>query len=642
MRHIYRSVLALCAGAAMFSCQEDELDVTAPGEDKFDLPVLHVINDVSQYWDPNLFGSKEGFLSFLDDADGQYETVSFPVPGKAGGLGKNAWNIFLNTKVNLPYTASDIQALKDFHGKGKALCFFAMENGQALTNPNALAGEFGFGFSAGPVGNLSNTDGGSVEAMNNGFFLDLKTAGDWNVLVKSGDKPVVAVKKEGKKTILASGIDLFSGLKQNNADFYKSVMLNIAKESPGLVSASKIQYAGLPVALSTDNADYLANEYLKDRIDGVKARIEAMLPHVKDLTGLSEDGDLRVLLTVSDQLPDVEGETVVLGGFIGDYPNQEKGMSTAAAMGAYQWLSNYQPDVMGNGALALLTAVKAAENAGLTGLRDEFVAPIIQMAKAHPAYASFDPFGMELAEAAKYPRYLGLGKALVVLEGLAEKHGDDFLKDFFAFRNERLPAGFDSNPANLIWALGEMDGNSDASFTAFRDAGYGVDDLMVTVPGSYESEKIDPSVFKVVSSIGTNGGYPPSNMFDGNKGSFWHTLWGGSSPPYPHELSFEMDKSRAVANFTYTPRQGLADHIAHAYFYVSDDKDNWGEPVAEYVWKKGYTAEDKKIYCSKFKKGRFWKISITEFWRNGNPIGGPQSNIAEMEVHEYKGPAKKE
>jgi hypothetical protein len=73
-----------------------------------------------------------------------------------------------------------------------------------------------------------------------------------------------------------------------------------------------------------------------------------------------------------------------------------------------------------------------------------------------------------------------------------------------------------------------------------------------------------------------------TNAFDGDPGSFWHTKWYGSSPPYPHEIQINLGATYRIEGFRALARQDGDDNgrIRQFEFYVSSDGVNWSSPVA--------------------------------------------------------------
>jgi len=61
------------------------------------------------------------------------------------------------------------------------------------------------------------------------------------------------------------------------------------------------------------------------------------------------------------------------------------------------------------------------------------------------------------------------------------------------------------------------------------------------------------------------------NAIDGQTANFWHTEWSAAKPGHPHRLILDLDQSRDVAGFRYTPRQGQGGGRIKDYrIYVGD------------------------------------------------------------------------
>src|SRR5205823_4043336 len=73
-----------------------------------------------------------------------------------------------------------------------------------------------------------------------------------------------------------------------------------------------------------------------------------------------------------------------------------------------------------------------------------------------------------------------------------------------------------------------------------------------------------------------------SNVFDGSATTRWVTQWQSAAPPPPHEIRINMGAVYNVTGFRYLPRQDGATYgdIGQYEFYVSNDVNNWGAPVA--------------------------------------------------------------
>ena len=74
-----------------------------------------------------------------------------------------------------------------------------------------------------------------------------------------------------------------------------------------------------------------------------------------------------------------------------------------------------------------------------------------------------------------------------------------------------------------------------------------------------------------------------ANALDGNPDTIWHTQWQDANPEHPHEIVIELKTPGTIKGFTYLPRQGENDHgdIKGYEFFVSNDGQNFGEPVAK-------------------------------------------------------------
>ena len=69
--------------------------------------------------------------------------------------------------------------------------------------------------------------------------------------------------------------------------------------------------------------------------------------------------------------------------------------------------------------------------------------------------------------------------------------------------------------------------------------------------------------------------------FDGDPSTIWHTRWSTGSDPYPHEIQIDMGRTYKIFKFTYLTRQdGQNGRIKDYELYISDDENDWGEPVS--------------------------------------------------------------
>jgi hypothetical protein len=94
---------------------------------------------------------------------------------------------------------------------------------------------------------------------------------------------------------------------------------------------------------------------------------------------------------------------------------------------------------------------------------------------------------------------------------------------------------------------------------------------------------------------------PAANAVDGNANTFWHTEWEPApddvnDAPLPHELIIDMGSARPVTGFTYLPRQdGPNGRIANWAFYVTNNMNNWGNPVKMGTFPAGTAAQTVSI-----------------------------------------------
>lgn len=115
------------------------------------------------------------------------------------------------------------------------------------------------------------------------------------------------------------------------------------------------------------------------------------------------------------------------------------------------------------------------------------------------------------------------------------------------------------------------------------------------------------------------------NAVDGNPETFWHTQWQDASPACPHEIVIELVPPSTIKGFTYLPRQdeGINGTIKGYEFYVSNDGQDFGQPVAKGEWENN---KDKKTVAFDAKACRFIKLKAIseingEAWTSAAEIG---------------------
>jgi F5/8 type C domain/beta-N-acetylglucosaminidase len=96
------------------------------------------------------------------------------------------------------------------------------------------------------------------------------------------------------------------------------------------------------------------------------------------------------------------------------------------------------------------------------------------------------------------------------------------------------------------------------------------------------AEPTTPTAVTYVDSEETSGeDGAASNAIDGDPSTIWHTAWSSGNPPHPHEIQLDLGSQRDVCGLRYLPRQtGSNGRVADYEIYLSDDGENWGEPVA--------------------------------------------------------------
>lgn len=112
-------------------------------------------------------------------------------------------------------------------------------------------------------------------------------------------------------------------------------------------------------------------------------------------------------------------------------------------------------------------------------------------------------------------------------------------------------------------------------------------------------------------------------ILDNNLGTFWHSQWQNGSHALPHELIIDAQKEHTFTQFALMHRENYS-YVKCGEFYVSSDKENWGEKVGSFFMKKENGAQ---IFSIIPKKGRYFKVLITES-NNG-------TNSALAEIYAY-------
>ena len=116
------------------------------------------------------------------------------------------------------------------------------------------------------------------------------------------------------------------------------------------------------------------------------------------------------------------------------------------------------------------------------------------------------------------------------------------------------------------------------------------------------------------------------NAFDGRTSTIWHSRYSPRRDRLPHEIQIDLGERASLSGFQYVPRQdgSVNGVITRLKFYVSDDPDNWGEPVAA-----GTLAGNTRIKQVDFApvKGRYIRLQATAEINNR-----PFTTIAELRL----------
>ena len=128
---------------------------------------------------------------------------------------------------------------------------------------------------------------------------------------------------------------------------------------------------------------------------------------------------------------------------------------------------------------------------------------------------------------------------------------------------------------------------------------------------------INKSAWKVVSYDSQHSGNEASKAIDGKYDTFWHTEWEGSEPRCPHTLVIDMVQTYNITAITYLARQdGNANGMVKSYeFYLSNDKNSWGSPVASGEFKNTTALQTAKLNTPQ--TARYLKL-IAKSEINGN------------------------
>jgi hypothetical protein len=125
---------------------------------------------------------------------------------------------------------------------------------------------------------------------------------------------------------------------------------------------------------------------------------------------------------------------------------------------------------------------------------------------------------------------------------------------------------------------------------------------------------------KLNATVTADSSHPehrPELTIDQNPNTIWHTQWEPMDAP-PHYLILDLKKPLKIQGLTYLPRQDMNNgRIARYEIYVSNNTEDWGEPVATGKWRN--SKQLCEVRFSKAYEARFIKVlALSEV--NGQPF----------------------
>lgn len=84
------------------------------------------------------------------------------------------------------------------------------------------------------------------------------------------------------------------------------------------------------------------------------------------------------------------------------------------------------------------------------------------------------------------------------------------------------------------------------------------------------------------SSSGKEG--PASNVLDGMQDTMWHTNWTDKPELHPHWIKIDLNGTKTINKFAYTPRTGASNGTIYNYVLIITDPEGNEKQVAKGVW----------------------------------------------------------
>ncbi len=140
-------------------------------------------------------------------------------------------------------------------------------------------------------------------------------------------------------------------------------------------------------------------------------------------------------------------------------------------------------------------------------------------------------------------------------------------------------------------------------------------------------KKIDVVPLEVVfaSSEEPQGG-SAKHLVDGDPGSIWHTIYSITLAKYPHWVDFDAGEVKTMKGFTYMPRQdGDNGSVKDYEIFVSQDGQNWGEPVAKGTFARN--RDVKKVMFDRPVKARYIRFRALNEQRGQEYASGAEFTL---------------
>ncbi|MAG93640.1 MAG: hypothetical protein CMJ48_07815 [Planctomycetaceae bacterium] len=104
-----------------------------------------------------------------------------------------------------------------------------------------------------------------------------------------------------------------------------------------------------------------------------------------------------------------------------------------------------------------------------------------------------------------------------------------------------------------------------------------------------------------------HAGYEGFRAMDGNPETMWHTDFATRQTDHPHQITIDLGKSYKIEGMEYLPRTGGGNGtIAKYECYVSDNKKNFGKPIAEGTFTK--SAGQQTVKFASAATGRYVRV----------------------------------